>query len=151
MLVDFSGFRVTQNDIPILIENRNAALHVLGSEHVIVRRPQKILSRRQGHDLPEIEGCALISQVAMITYPWVHCGVTAADGFGRVVRRIIRDDEFEVPVRLRQDRSEALLKILPSIENWQADTDAGLNAVRSARPGVVSDVDEISFLRSHLR
>ena len=86
----------------------------------------------------------------MITYTPVQCGITAADGFGRVDGSIIRNDKFEIPVGLRQDRSEALLKILLGIENRQTDTDAGLSAGWSAWPGVVSDVAEITFLHSHL-
>jgi hypothetical protein len=84
---------------------------------VIVRSPLEELPSRELEDPVEVPGASAVLRAAAVLNPRIRAGVGAADLFGRIRRRVVRDDELEVGEGLAEQRVERFgEKALPVVD-----------------------------------
>ena len=118
MLVNGCGARVDEHDRRRL---RPEGLHTSLQEgrraDVVVRGPLEELPSRKLQDPVEVPGFSAVLGAASVLDPRIRAGAGTADLFGRVCRRVVRDDELEVGEGLAEQRVERLgEKALPVVD-----------------------------------
>src|SRR5262249_56037943 len=122
-----------------------------GSQHIVVTRPLKILTRCAMKHFIEICGGADITFLLQIADALVLFGVIAANVGGRVGRCIIRDNQLEIAIGLPEYRFDRLRYESFTIPDGHADRNFMHNTASTSEHGYPHDLTCLSSRIQYLR